>query len=51
MGLKELFFTQFYFNLVFSPEPNKRKFHFLLYFPLFLFYHLYFHGLRENTQQ
>ena len=34
MGPEGLFCTPFSFSLVFSPEPNKKKFHFSLYFPL-----------------
>ena len=42
VSLEGLFFTLFSFSLVFSPKPNKRKFHFLPYFPFFLFHPLCF---------
>ena len=42
VGPEGLFSTPFSFSLVFSPEPNKRKFHFSPYFPL-LFHPPCFH--------
>ena len=42
VGSERLFSTLFSFSLVFSPEPNKRKFHFPPYFPL-IFYSPCFH--------
>ena len=36
MGLEELFFSLFSVSLGFSPEPNRKKFHFPLYFSLAL---------------
>ena len=43
VGPEGKFSTPFFFPFVFSPEPNKRKFHFPPYFPLFLFYPPFFH--------
>ena len=50
VGLEGLFSTPFSFSLIFSPEPNKRKFHFPSYFPFFRFHPPCFHpnwGLRD----
>ena len=43
VGSEGLFSAPFSFFLVFSLEPNKRKFHFPPYFPLLLFHLPYFH--------
>ena len=43
VGLEGKFSTPFSFSLVFSPEPNKGKFHFSPYFPLLLFHPPCFH--------
>jgi len=43
VGPKGLFSTPFSISLVFSPEPNKRKFYFPPYFPLLLFHPPCFH--------